>query len=507
MTITIASPIVGKPTGTLSEALAWLDIRAGAETEYAEELFRLCKLVGFDPAILFAQAAHETADFSSHWWQARRNVAGIGITGDTAQNEASHTWKNGIEAARAHVVHMCAYVFGNITHEEPRVELLPYMNLDPRWNAVFDAGFMGTVHILGDLGSGKWATDPNYAPQIAAKANAIFPNPSSNQEESSMSDLTFGNVPYPPVIQSHLPGANPWVETSGAPDVPLAVVWHRMLGTFHGTDGWFHGNHAATCYGVAVRAIDGDEAGKIFEWIAPRSGWYGESSGPVDAPYGDGLALVNEVGVQSVNRTTKAIEISGEYTTPLDDEARAAIVAMTAYWADQARIPWHAFPMVPGKGRSFVIWHQEITIGSGKVCPGGVVMSETNALIQRVASLLRQYQVAAAPAEPVYAVPVLPGWWDRGVESPWPSDAKDGELTFKVARRKVTALENAQRYPDFAVGTKHTGVAIAAGETIRVERIVDVDGETWIVEPEGHHVKAVGFTPVIRLRARKKKAA
>lgn len=106
---TVSTPIIGPATGTLAEALSWLDIKAGAETEYATELWRLCALVGLDPAVLFAQAAHETGDFSSYWWQYRRNPAGIGITGDKKQNEASQTWANGTDAARAHVAHMIAY--------------------------------------------------------------------------------------------------------------------------------------------------------------------------------------------------------------------------------------------------------------------------------------------------------------------------------------------------------------------------------------------------------------
>ena len=112
---TVSTPIIGPATGTLAEALGWLDIKAGAETEYATELWRLCEVVGMDPAVMFAQAAHETGDFSSAWWQNRRNPAGIGITGDPEQNESSQTWETGADAARGHVIHMCAYVFGNLS--------------------------------------------------------------------------------------------------------------------------------------------------------------------------------------------------------------------------------------------------------------------------------------------------------------------------------------------------------------------------------------------------------
>lgn len=207
-----------------------------------------------------------------------------------------------------------------------------------------------------------------------------------------MAELVFGNVPYPSVVQSHLPASNPYVVEGGAPDIPDAMFWHRMVGSLIGTDGWFHGGNAATAYGVGVAATDGAGlAGTIYEWIAPRTGWYGESSGPAKNPYGDGAKFVAEVGVYNVNRRSKAIEISGEYNTPLDPKSRDSIINMTAYWADQKRIPWNEFPILPN-GRSFVIWHNEITGLAYKQCPGSVVIDETNDLIEGVRKVLKAAQ-------------------------------------------------------------------------------------------------------------------
>lgn len=406
MSYTVDSPIIGKPTGTLAEALAWLDIKAGAETEYATELWRLCTLVGIDPALLFAQAAHETADFSSAWWQYRRNPAGIGITGDPDQNAASHIWKNGTEAARAHVTHMALYVYGDWDEihglsfrapsaGEPWVSITKALGSSEdylRFDAIWKAGYLRSVKTLADL-TGKWATDPRYAEKIAAKANSIFQDSRIQNTEVSPVSITTGRVPYPDVIQSHLPASNPYVVEGGAPKIPEAIIWHRMLGSWGGTNNWFHGGNAATAYGVAVAATDGAAtAGKIYEWIAPRNGWYGESSGPAKDPYGDGLIYANEVGVESINRCSKAIEISGNYDTPLDQKARESIAAMTAYWADQRGIPWTEFPHYKAKGRSFVIWHNEITGLDYKACPGAVVMAETDALIELTREIMKRYQ-------------------------------------------------------------------------------------------------------------------
>lgn len=276
-------------------------------------------------------------------------------------------------------------------------------------------------------------TDPNYKAGVYARTATISdlihvyaPASDSNNEiayvagisidlvrwgitpkEQSVS-ITTGRVPYPDVIQSHLPASNPYVVESGAPKIPEAIIWHRMLGSWGGTNNWFHGGNAATCYGVAVAATDGAAtAGKIYEWIAPRNGWYGESSGPAEGPYGDGLIYANEVGVASINRCSKAIEISGEYDTQLDDKARYAIAAMTAYWADQRGIPWTEFPHYKAKGRSFVIWHNEITGLAYKQCPGSVVMAETDVLIELTRQIMKRYQEDAVTVpEPIKPAPI-----------------------------------------------------------------------------------------------------
>lgn len=497
MTYSPDTPIIHAPTGTLAEALGWLDIKAGPETEYATELWRLCTLVDIDPAVLFAQASHETGDFSSYWWQYRRNPAGIGITGDKKQNEASQSWANGVDAARGHFMHMSAYVFGAMPLNVRFSQFREWITYDDRFDDVYNEPWAGDIRTLSDL-TGKWAVDPKYAEKVAAKANSIFPN--RPQEVTPVSnELVFGGVLYPQVVESHLDSDNSYIKTSGAPDTPEGIVWHRMLGTWGGTNGWFHGGNGATAYGVAVAATDGDAAaGKIYEWIKPRTGWYGESSGPVDEPYGDGLALVQKVGALSVNRTTKAIEISGFYDTPLDEKARAAIVNLTAYWADQKRIPWNEFPIIPGTDRSFVIWHQEITIGSGKVCPGTVVMNETSALIERVRNVLKQAQAGARPSKPTgYTPSVLPEWWDESLTQVHPTDKRVGDKRYWAMRRSFVChtLTTRRSSPDPTAPV--SGPKVQVREKVFGERQVDDD---FVLTVDGHYIPASKLSPRVKLR-------
>lgn len=495
--ITLASPIVG----FVDAEWEWPDTakRMPDLLAYIQELYRLCKLVGFDYRILVAQAWLETDGFTSKWWTERLNPAGIGITGDPEQNDESHTWGNGIEAARAHVVHMAAYVYGQRAGWPTAVyqAINQYTGLDPRLLAVTTSGLAGTVRTLGDLGNGKWATDPRYAQKIAATANRIF-------TEDAMTDITFGKVPYPTVTQRHLPASNPYVVEGGAPDDDAveAVFWHRMIGSLWGTDGWFFGGNAATAYGVGVESIDGaDDDGRIIEWIKPENGWYGESSGPAVAPYGDGAKLIQKVGVSSVNRTTKAIEISGNAETPLTPKARAAIVAITAYYADQKRIPWDQFPIIPGTDRSFVCWHNEITGLAYKTCPGTVVMNETPALIVQVANYLKQFQQPGAVIvkPPQYAKPQLPEWWAASVAQSYPTDQSEDGVRYYVCRRNFVAKTGTRRLSAPSGDAERSGPNLKTAEKVHGERYV-VNGKTrWILTNDGHYVSAGKLSPPVKV--------
>src|SRR5690606_33094638 len=100
-----------------------------------------------------------------------------------------------------------------------------------------------------------------------------------------------------------------------------------------------------------------------------------------------------------------------------------AIAALTAYWADQYKVSHETFPLIPSEGnRSFVIWHDEFTRGSGKLCPFEVVKAETNDLIERARDVLRRYQVGERPAEPPSPQPepsIYPEGLDEELAERW----------------------------------------------------------------------------------------
>lgn len=218
--------------------------------------------------------------------------------------------------------------------------------------------------------------------------------------------LQFGKVPQFGYIERPIikPEGKGW-NNLGKRDI-LGVVLHRMLGSLWGTDSYFRFDYvnALTDYGIGVAATDGTaNAGVILKWNDPwgyRSGW---ASGPVSAPYGDGATFVAKYGINAVNRRLVSLEISGNQTTPIDNDSFAEIVHFIAFHADQAGISWQEFPYYKVTGMSFLFYHDEFCFGSGKRCPFEVVKSLINTIVAAVKSVLRRYQETAVsvPTDPI----------------------------------------------------------------------------------------------------------
>jgi uncharacterized protein YraI len=168
----VTNTIVGATRGSADGAIAFARsagaVRMDEVERYIREVYRLAPQIGFDPAILVAQSALETGYWKSDWWSLRLNPAGIGVTGDPAQNSASPTFPSGTVAARAQIAHMHAEVFGN---SRPLPQVL--QGVDPTYQRVFEAGWAGTIRTINDL-AGTWAVDPQYGHKIVRVGREIF---------------------------------------------------------------------------------------------------------------------------------------------------------------------------------------------------------------------------------------------------------------------------------------------------------------------------------------------
>lgn len=96
MTYTADTPLCGTPQTTGDPELAivrYLMVKRSVEEEAYEiagAYSVFCELHGIDPILACAQACHETAHFSSWWWEAHSNPAGIAVTGATRTQAQGH---------------------------------------------------------------------------------------------------------------------------------------------------------------------------------------------------------------------------------------------------------------------------------------------------------------------------------------------------------------------------------------------------------------------------------
>lgn len=316
-----------------------------------------------------------------------------------------------------------------------------------------------------------------------------------------MSDVVFGLVPKPYCHINHLDYGNPMIGYSSKWNVIEAVVWHRMIGTLWGTDNWFEAGNAATAYGVGVQSIDGAaNDGLAIEWIDPSNGhYYGESSGPVSDPYGDGLLYQQRFGTSRVNPQSVAIEISGYETTPLTEKSRQKICELTAYYADRREIAWDEFPTVPDQDRSFVIWHQEITFGTGKTCPATVVMDETDELIARTAKIMQGYQQTDAPEpEPDFPAAEPFDSFEHGLETQ--TDQHDGDDLYQYLERRFTVAPERTGTCRVAPNVELEVIkTLPAGKQITSSFVTRQDNIDWILDTGGYAWKANAMNPKLTL--------
>ncbi len=387
----IHGPARGSPTEALVFARNVGSARIEDVADYVWTVYQVAPQVGIDPAIVVSQSALETDNWRDTWWTERLNPAGVGITGDPAQNAASRTWDTGADAALAQIVHLWLYTDGDPLPEA----LAPYRDLDPRADAI-PVPNRGSVTTLADLGA-KWAAVADYGQRIATRSRSIFPALPDQSGDTTMA-LTYGRVPHPGYVDlqhttADKPEGRGWNDLG--PRVPKGVALHRMWGTLRGTDVHFANPNvpSLTDYGIGSGNIDGASLdGVIHQYNDPRGRRSGWASGRVSQPYGDGKAFVDKYGVNAVNRDLVSIETSGWDHEPFTDFAWSELVWLVAYWADQCEVPYTSLPMNPNTGINFIIWHEEFTYGTGKKCPFTWMKQNTSRLYADVKTFLQPYQ-------------------------------------------------------------------------------------------------------------------
>lgn len=144
---------------------------------------RTCAQGDLDPAIAIAQMLHETGNLTSFWSQPpRHNLAGIGVTGQTATapmpgyvfDPQRNLYACGVvfpslnDAVIAHCGRLLAYALSHaVTDEQDQMihDALVWRTLPERYR--------GCAPTLAGL-AGTWATDQAYAEKVARKANEVL---------------------------------------------------------------------------------------------------------------------------------------------------------------------------------------------------------------------------------------------------------------------------------------------------------------------------------------------
>jgi hypothetical protein len=312
--------------------------------------------------------------------------------------------------------------------------------------------------------------------------------------------ITFGKVPHPPFEDRYIPDSQTSAWNDLGPRRALGVCQHSMVGSLIGTDKWFrdgvpsptHKAKGLTDYGIGG-STDGPLDGVIWRWNDPtgrRSGW---ASGGSDGLEGDGPAFVAKLGVDAINRDLVSIERSdgGDIATPMSPRQFESICQLSAYWFDQAKVPWDSFPVNPHYGIVTHMLHKEFAT---KDCPFPAVYDRINEIQDRIRAILKQYQESAGYA-PVVGLPfdhlTETGWHDlNGV------DVYLIKATVECIKRAIPRA--------YASGTAaQTADAVAVRDVIPIfATFKSGDGVQWFLMEDGSRIRASSFTPAIAVKKR-----
>jgi len=188
-----AGLILGPPTGTAEQAVAWLAPRASGYTPYDVDTIvdayqGIGAPVGVDWFLAIAKMAHETGSMTSWWSQRpRRNPAGIGVTGRTQAGDPDTPpgpgwtwdgaqWREGwsfptwaYDGIPAHLGRLLAYA---LTDDQASADQRALIDRALAYRPL-PASYRGAAPTIYGL-NGRWAVPgTDYGQRIVALAHLI----------------------------------------------------------------------------------------------------------------------------------------------------------------------------------------------------------------------------------------------------------------------------------------------------------------------------------------------
>lgn len=467
MPLRITDTLLGAPRLTdahIASLFARIDQPDAKDRQFVDRLRYWCKVAGVDDANALSQWLWETDNARAPRWNNDLNPAGIGITGDATIQPFTIT--NADEAARV----MVQAIYAMVKKEwHPGVPMPPgavsWMNgvwlpkvRDPRYPP--NVSQVKDQNIIYSGNRATWAADDAYMGHVQ-RFNALIPGVPDQvtqpQPEEPMADLVFGRVPHPPFVD--LIVSNSYWQDLG-PRRALGVCQHSMVGTLSGSYNYIKpggGGRALWDYSVGG-STDGANDGVIWRHNDPKGRRAGWANGGSDGLEGDGPLFVRTLGIDAINRDLVSIERSdgGNYQSqPMSPKQFESIAQLTAYWFDQARVPWDRFPFNPNVGCVTHMIHKEFAT---KDCPFPPVYNEITRLQDRVRAILKAAQTAAVddgtelpPEQPIEQDHdrYPNGWKPADLKDQWgvlPRINPGGSVTslhFAVTKNPIAAIANA----------------------------------------------------------------
>lgn len=136
------------------------------------------------------------------------------------------------------------------------------------------------------------------------------------------------------------------------------------------------------------------KSGSIVRLNDPRGTRSPYANGGSDGLEGDGVGFVRTLGIDAINGRLVSIEREGK-EEPFTRAQLIATAKLEAYWFDQAKVPWDAYPFNPNVGCVTDIEHFEFAT---KQCPFGPKRAAVNERQDMVRGILKAAQTKTAPA-------------------------------------------------------------------------------------------------------------
>ncbi len=169
--ITASSPLLGSPSGTREQAIAFVRKALPATSEYQKDVETILNYywvyaptVGLDPFLAAAQCIFETGGLTSGWCaRPKRNPAGLGV-----RQEGGLSFSTWDAAVQAHIGQLLALALRDDEANDAQKQM---MSRNPR-HANIKPELRGSAKTLSALSS-RWTDDAEYGTKFASRAEAI----------------------------------------------------------------------------------------------------------------------------------------------------------------------------------------------------------------------------------------------------------------------------------------------------------------------------------------------